>query len=238
MWQALHDELSPLGVTVVTVAMDGEVSMAEPWVKAASPTHPSLIDRTHSLGGALGFVNVPMAAWIDEHGVLVRPPESSRIVPSLMAGRDVPPGLAPRIAARFELLRHAQANAHEPYLAALRDWAHHGPDSPFALSPDEVVRRSQPRDADGARAAACFELGEHLRRTVSVDAATPWWREAHRLQPSNWTYKRQAWTLETTTPGEPSDLIQEPTERYEGNWLDDLVAQGGLQNYTPGFSGA
>lgn len=238
MWQALHEELSPLGVTVVTVAMDAEASMAERWVSAASPTHPTLIDRTHSLGGALGFVNVPMAAWIDENGVLVRPAESSRIVPSGMAGREVPPGLPPRIAARFELLRHAEANAHEPYLAALRDWARRGADSPFALTPDEVIQRSQPRHADEARAAACFEMGEHLRETVGVDAATPWWREAHRLQPSNWTYKRQAWSLETTAPGESSDLIQEPTDRYEGNWLDDLVAQGGLKNYTPAFSGA
>ena len=238
MWQALHEELSPFGITVVTVAMDAETSMAEPWVTAAAPMHPSLIDRTHSLGGALGFVNVPMAAWIDEHGVLVRPAESARIVPSMMAGREIPPGLPPRIEARFELLRHADANAHEPYLAALRDWAQRGPESPFALTPDEVVRRSQPRNADEARAAASFELGEHLRETIGVDAATPWWREAHRLQPSNWTYKRQAWTLETTVPGEASDLLQEPTDRYEGNWLDDLVAQGGIANYTPDFSGS
>ena len=237
MWQALHEELSPLGVTVVTVAMDAEASMAEPWVSVASPTHPSLIDRAHSLGGALGFVNVPMAVWIDESGMLVRGAESSRIVPSGLAGREIPPGLPPRIAARFELLRHVEANAHEPYLEALRDWVRRGVDSPFGLTPDEVIERSQPRHADEARAAACFEMGEHLRESVGVDAATPWWREAHRLQPSNWTYKRQAWSLETTPPGESSDLIQEPTDRYEGNWLDDVVAQGGLKNSTPAFSG-
>ena len=56
---------------------------------------------------------------------------------------------------------------------------------------------------------------------------SPWWREAHRLYPSNWTYKRQsnwtykrqAWSLATTKPGEASDLIQEPTDLYEGNWI-------------------
>jgi len=69
------------------------------------------------------------------------------------------------------------------------------------LTPDEVVERSLPRGADEARAAACFELGEHLRRTVGHDAAVPWWREAHRLHPANWTYKRQAWTLVTTPEG-------------------------------------
>jgi hypothetical protein len=237
VWQALNEELSPLGVTIVTVAMDAEADMARPWVEAAAPTHPSLIDRTHSLGGALGFVNVPMAAWINEQGVLVRPAESARIQGSAMAGAKLPDGLPPRIAARFELFKDIDRNAHLPYLAAIRDWAVNGANSEFALTPDEVVARSQPRSLDEARAAACFELGEHLRETSGVDAATPWWREAHRLQPSNWTYKRQAWTLETTAPGQPSDLIQEPTDRYEGNWLDDVVAQGGLATYTPAFSG-
>lgn len=238
MWQALSEEFRPFGVTVVTVAMDAEPSMAQPWVDLASPTHPTLIDATHSLGGALGFINVPMAAWINEQGVLVRPAESSRIVPSALAGAKLPDGLPPRIAARFELFKDVDPNAHLPYLAAMRDWVARGADSPFALSPDEVVARSQPRSSDEARASACFELGEHLRETAGVDAATPWWREAHRLQPTNWTYKRQAWSLESTTPGQPSDLIQEPSERYEGNWLDDVVAQGGLASYTPAFTGA
>lgn len=237
MWQNQHEELSPLGVTVVTVAMDAEASMAQPWVDQASPTHPTLIDNSHSLGGALGFVNVPMAAWINEDGVLVRPAESSRIVPSALAGMKMPDGLPPRFAARFELFKDVDPDAHLPYLAALRDWAANGTSSPFALSPDEVVARSQPRNSDEARAAACFELGEYLRGTVGVDAAAPWWREAHRLHPANWTYKRQAWTLESTVAGQPSDLMQEPSDRYEGNWLDDVVAQGGLANYTPGFTG-
>ncbi len=237
MWQSLYEELSPLGVTVVTVAMDSEAPMAQPWVDQASPTHPTLIDKSHSLGGTLGFVNVPMAAWINEEGVLVRPAESARIVPSALAGAKLPDGLPPRIAARFELFKDVDPNAHLPYLAALRDWAANGALSPFALSSDEVVQRSQPRSSDEARAAACFELGEHLRETVGVEAAAPWWREAHNLHPTNWTYKRQAWTLESTVPGQPSDLIQEPSERYEGNWLDDVVAQGGLAHYTPSFTG-
>ena len=56
----------------------------------------------------------------------------------------------------------------------------------------------------------------------------PWWREAHRLDPANWTYKRQAWTLVTTPEGaEDNDLMQEPNDVYEGNWLDDVVAGGG-----------
>ena len=62
-----------------------------------------------------------------------------------------------------------------------------------------------------------------------------WWREAHRLDPNNWTYKRQAWSIATTPEGEPSDLMQGPTELYEGNWLDDVQAIGGGENYYAAF---
>ena len=60
----------------------------------------------------------------------------------------------------------------------------------------------------------------------------PWWREAHRLDPENWTYKRQAWTFVTTAAdaSEP-DLVQGPNEVYEGNWLDDVLAAGGGAKY-------
>ena len=60
-----------------------------------------------------------------------------------------------------------------------------------------------------------------------------WWREAHRLHPENWTYKRQAWTLVTTPEGAPTDLIQGPNDVYEGNWLDDVAAAGPEHYYAP-----
>ena len=56
--------------------------------------------------------------------------------------------------------------------------------------------------------------------------------DAHELDPGNWTYKRQAWTLVTTPPGADNDLLQPPNEVYDGNWLDDVVAAGGGANYT------
>ena len=115
----------------------------------------------------------------------------------------------------------------------------------FALSADEVIARSQPVSADAARAGACFELGQYLLANSGpeagpdggLDAAAPWWREAHKLDPTNWTYRRQAWSLSTTVAGQPADLIQEPTDRFEGNWLDDLVASGGADSYYAPFSG-
>jgi hypothetical protein len=37
VWQALHEELEPLGVTVVTVALDLDPDKARPWIDAAAP---------------------------------------------------------------------------------------------------------------------------------------------------------------------------------------------------------
>ena len=116
--------------------------------------------------------------------------------------------------------------------AAIVNWAQLSEDSPYALDADEVIARSLPRGESEARAAACFELGDHLRRTVGPDAAVPWWREAHRLFPGNWTYKRQAWTLVTAPEGaEDNDLMQERNDVYEGSWLDDVIASGGGEAY-------
>ena len=72
--------------------------------------------------------------------------------------------------------------------------------------------------------AAHFELGQHLYRAGRRDEAVPHLREAHRLQPQNWTYKRQAWSF--------ADPAQGPTDLYEGNWLDDVLKIG-AENYYP-----
>lgn len=214
------------------MALDVEPRHAHPWIDAAAPTHPSLIDTTHVTGELFGFVNIPMAVWIDEDGVLVRPAEAATIEPSPLRQSEVPAGLPERIERALREIKKMPDHA-EQYRAAILDWAEHGAASRFALSPDEVVARSQPRGDDEARAAACFELGEHLRRTVGPDAAVPWWREAHRLHPTNWTYKRQAWTLVTTPDGATeNDLMQGPNETYDGNWLDDVIALGGGEAYT------
>ncbi len=217
---------------MVTVALDVEPAHTHAWIDAASPSHPSLIDTRHVTGELFGFVNIPMAVWIDEQGILVRPAESASIERSPLRDMEVPEGLPERMDRMFREVKKIPDHAEE-YRAAIVDWAQHGAASRFALSPDDVVARSQPRGHDEARATACFELGEHLRRTVGADAAVHWWREAHRLHPGNWTYKRQAWTL-VTTPADATenDLVQGPNDVYEGNWLDDVVAGGGGEAYT------
>jgi hypothetical protein len=209
---------------VVTVALDtGGAEAAGPWIERAKATHPSLIDQGHVLDELLGIVNVPSALWIDERGTIVRPPEPAfpwrprRPSDELLA--QLPP-----IAA--EQLREAQKIQIEPerYLEALRDWVEHGARSPYALSADEVVGRSGDRDLAGSEAAASFELAQHLQRKGLGEDAVPWFREAHRLQPDNWTYKRQAWSL--------ADPFQGPNDVYESDWLSE-VRKLGPENYYP-----
>ena len=215
----------------MTVALDVNPEHAYPWIDVARPTHPSLIDTAHATGELFGFVNIPMAIWIDEDGNLVRPAEAASIERSPMVDMEIPDGLPDRLDRAFREIKKFPDVA-DAYRAAIVDWAHKGAASSFALSADEVVARSQPRPNNHARAAACFEMGQYLLHTVGHDAAVPWWREAHELFPENWTYKRQAWTLVTTPEGATeNDLMQGPNDVYTGNWLDDVIAGGGGEAY-------
>jgi hypothetical protein len=216
---------------VVTVALDIDPTWAHPFADAANQTHPSLFDTTHVTDEHLGFVNVPMAVWVDETGTIVRPAEQATVERSPLRDSEIPEGLPDRLRTMLEEVR-AIPDPSLAYRAAIEQWVEHGAESPFALSPAEVIARSRPRPPEEARAAACFELGQHLWREEGHEAAVPWWREAHRLFPANWTYKRQAWSLVTTAADAPApDLMQGPNDVYEGNWLDDVIAAGGGRAY-------
>ncbi len=216
---------------MVTVALDLDAEKARPWIEAASPTHPSLIDAHHVIDELLGISNVPMAVWIDEDGVLVRPAEGASIEPSQFRSMEVSDELPERMRVALTEIKKMPDTAEE-YRAAIADWVANGADSAYALTPDQVIAGSQPRPHEHSRAAALFELGCHLHDAVGKDAAVPFWKEAHALHRENWTYKRQAWTLESTPEGEPSDLAQEVGDTYGTSWLDDVLALGGGANYT------
>jgi tetratricopeptide (TPR) repeat protein len=223
VWQALRTELHP-ALEIVTVALDtAGPDAARPWIERANPDHPSLIDQGHVLDELLGVVNVPSGIWVDEAGVIVRPPEPA-FPRRQNTDKPIPEGLPTQLREMLEEARKIQVDP-ERYVAALRDWVANGAESRFALTPDEVVARSRPRSTDQATAAACFELGQHLHRTGHADDAVRWFREALRLQPDNWTYKRQAWTF--------ADPFQGRTDQYEGSWLDDVRKVGAENYYEP-----
>ena len=225
MWQALRAELHPKGLEIVTVALDVDAEAPRQWIERAKPQHPSLVDSGHLVDELLGMVNVPNGVWIDEDGIIVRPAEPA--TPERTGPRPAPRDLPPDTP---DYLREVMAEARKirtdpaKYTAALRDWVEKGKASKYALSPDEVIERSGTRDAGEATAAAQFELGQHLWHNGRKELAPPHWREAHRLQPENWTYKRQAWVL--------ADPLQGPTELYDSDWVTD-TRKIGAENYYP-----
>jgi hypothetical protein len=174
-----------------------------------------------------GIVNVPNAVWIDEDGMIVRAAEPAHPGrnPETESFRTIDVStLPPEVA---EMLVEARKIRTEPevYVAMVRDWAEHGAASRYALSPEAVVGRSHARTDTEAMAAAHFELGQHLHRAGDHDGAVAHWREAHRLAPDNWTYKRNAWNFE-------DPVRQGRTDVYEGSWFDD-IKRIGAENYYP-----
>jgi len=228
----LRTELAPHGFELLSVAMDaGGADAARSF--AAGVDFPVVVDSAHLLGELFGVVNVPSGIWVDEHGVVVRPPETAYPARPGSTKLDlddpqVQAKLGDAAVTRLRMVLPELAKMQidpDSYVTALRDWVTHGAASRFALSAEEVLERSRPRDADAARAAAAFALGERLHQAGEPAAAVCWWRESHRLQPDNWTYRRQAWTL--------VDPRQGPTEQYDGDWLSDVLREGAENYYEP-----
>jgi hypothetical protein len=108
---------------VVTVALDSAgATAAGEWIRAAQPTHPSLIDAHYDLATRYHLVNVPSAVWIDESGRIVRPAEVAFADNRFIAYT------------KFDMTR---------YLDAIRDWVDRGEASP-------APRRRRPPPASGS----------------------------------------------------------------------------------------
>lgn len=241
MWQQLRDELHPQGFELVTVGLDSLGSAGcRPFMEAAQPTHPALLDPQHALAEKFGVINIPSSIWIDEDGIIVRPAEAAPAPPapepvdtaSALGVTEMPPRFVEMMAEAAKI----QANP-EAYHAALRDWVSKGADSEFALSPAEVIARSRPRSADQALGHAHFELASALVQAGNKTAAVEHFRQAHALVPDSWTFRRQAWSLEPVGDGPTARFWQGPSPDnpeawpYEGDWLGDVKASG-AENYS------
>lgn len=224
MWRELRDELKDGGFELVTVALEARGwDEAARWVDAAQAEHPSLLDERHLLGRLYGIVNVPTGFWVDEAGFLVRPPETAFPRRSPLLDVEIPAETAPRLRDVLEESKKLNADGR-PYVAALRDWVARGAASPFALAPEEVLRRLGARSPEACQAAAHFELAQHLQRLGDSERAVTHYKAAHRLWPGNWAQKRQAWSL--------VDRTQSPNEVYATGWLEEVRAQG-AETYYP-----
>ena len=182
VWQHLHAELKDRNFTVVAVAMD-EPEAARPWIEAAKPTYPCLIDRDHHVADLYNMVNVPQATWIDEEGRIVRPPENAGSSDAFrQMDRTTKRMTSDQIADR-ERMKHA-------YVAAVRDWVLKGAASVHAYEGASARSKVSLPDDGIALAHAHFRLAQYLLRTGKSEAA---WHfgEASRLHPSSWNIWRQ-----------------------------------------------
>lgn len=179
------EEVGDPGFTVIAVALDSEPGAPEPWIEAANPTYPVLIDRTHQLADRYGIVNVPTAIWIDEHGQIVRPAE---------------------VAGAYEAFRHVDSELGRvpeehtnyakqmrlTYLEAIKDWVARGADSVHSLSPEAIRQRQPGSEPAIAEAHARFRLGQHLQTTGESAQAQSQFQLASELHPESWAIWRQA----------------------------------------------
>lgn len=184
MWQSLFDELKDLGFTVIAVALD-QPEAARPWIEAAAPGYPCLIDREHRVAELYNLVNVPQAVWIDEQGGIVRPPETAGSTDSFRAMDRKTFTIAAEVLAERDRIKRA-------YFDAVRDWARQGAASANALDRPRAAARLSLPDEGVAQAHAHFRLGQHLLQAGQVDEAQAQLAEASRLHPDSWAMWRQA----------------------------------------------
>ena len=152
----------------------GGAKDAGPWITAAKPEFTALIDEKQIVTQKYNMVNVPTSVWIDEHGRIVRPNEVAFVDD------------------RYKAFSGIEA---APYLDAIRDWVANGAKSPYILSEPELRARLRPHSDDRAKADAELGLAEYLYEQNKLADAIPHFKEAQRLAPDNWNYKRQAWAL-------------------------------------------
>jgi hypothetical protein len=145
-----------------------------------------------------GMTNVPFAIWIDERGTIVRPAEVAYAPQQPRDEGQDQSALIAQLPERQRKVVEAMTTAMSDtarYAAAVRDWADHGSQSRYVLSEVEVIDGSRPRPPEFALAAAHFELAQHLHRAGFPRDAIPHFQEAHRLDPTNWSYYREALSL-------------------------------------------
>jgi peroxiredoxin len=171
-WRDLQDELGPLGLSIFSVALDNSVEDARPWIEAGAPSYPVVVDTAHLTAERFGITNVPSTVWIDEDGLVVKPP-------TISPGDD-----------QFRDFTIDAASHHD----ALRRWVSDGR-LPDAAAVEVVVRT-----ADEQLALAERRLGAWLYGQGHIEAATAHLARAVELAPWDWTVRRASIALRGEDP--------------------------------------
>ena len=220
MWQAVYEELKGLNLEIIAVAFDtaGKAAVEagiratdckerpamlarlmgwsdDLWSRQAPPTYTCLIDEAHVVAELYGMVNVPQGVWIDEQGHIVRPAESAGSADMVRHMNRETFEIPDDAAAQGFAVRNA-------YVNAVRDWAKNGANSAYVLSPDEVRKRMRGPQQDDVVAATHVRLGRHLYGKGELARAKQHFKEAVRLSPDSWNYRRQSNMLDPDKVGQ------------------------------------
>jgi hypothetical protein len=194
-WQAIYQQLKNKNFEIISVAEDtGGLKDAGKIITDANPSYTVLVDQDHLVSKLYGMVNVPTGVWIDEQGKIVRPNEVAFVDD------------------RFKVFTGLDS---APYLNALKDWAEKGNKSAFVMSEEKLQARLGPPDTNAALASAEFGLGEQLYKAGHLTEAIPHFKEAQRLNPKDWNYKRQAYKL--SSEGDYGTTFRQEVEKAGGS---------------------
>ncbi|HTR71316.1 MAG TPA: TlpA disulfide reductase family protein [Mycobacteriales bacterium] len=171
-WRDLQDELAPAGLSVYSVALDNSADDARPWVEAADPSYPVVVDSAHVVAERYAITNVPSTVWIDEAGRIVKPP-------TISPGDD-----------QFRDFTKIDAAVHHE---ALRRWVNDGelPETGGSVdtrTPDEQLAQAERR------------LGAWLHNRGETEAAKAHLDRAVELAPWDWTVRRASIALRGDDP--------------------------------------
>jgi len=175
----MYEELRDQGLVVISVAVDRSADAARPWIDAAHPTHPSLVDIRHRLADLYNMVNVPTVVWIDERGKIARPND-------VAFGTDT-----------FRHITGIQAATHQD---ALRGWVR----GELPVMSDDEVRalQSLPTESDQA-ARAEFGLGQWLHEQGRAASAARHFVAAGELAPHDFMIRRGTMPMRGIDPMGP-----------------------------------
>ena len=172
-WQEIQDELAAEGLAIYSVALDASPEDARPWIEAADPSYPVVVDTAHVTAERYGITNVPSVVWVDEDGTVVKPP-------TIAPGDD-----------QFADFTKIDAAVHHD---ALRRWVRNGELPPGSTEPPA------PRTPDEQLALAERRLAAWLHGRGHAEAAAAHLQRGVELAPWDWTIRRGGIALRGEDP--------------------------------------
>jgi peroxiredoxin len=177
LWQKVYERLKDKNFELIAVAEDtaGEKAAGK-FYDRAHASYTTLIDVDHRVTELYQMVNVPSGVWIDEKGMVARPPEVAYTPSFRLLGRKV---------------------GDDRYVPALEDWIEKGSASRYVASKETLKKSLAPEPAERRTADVEFRVGSYFFRQGDSTAAMEHWQAAQKLDPENWNYHRQEWSFDS-----------------------------------------